>query len=62
MDRVAKLAAEAETCLRVEAEELAECAKESRKATREELERCARSLGFTNKEISAAIDTALAGR
>lgn len=61
MDRVAQLAAEAEICLRFERE----CAvhwKAARASTRECLAEVARELGFDPREISAAVDTALAGR
>lgn len=60
MDRAAKLAAEARKCLREEARELADCAKESRKATREELGRVALELGYSKRrKLSSAIDQAL---
>jgi len=64
MDRVAQLAADADDCIEFE-----KCrgafglsSKAARHATRKTLEAIAASLGFPENEISAAIDTALAGR
>jgi len=59
MDRVTKLAEEAERHL--SAEEI-EDMRDSRLVTRRMLSREARILGFPENEITAAINTALGGR
>lgn len=60
MDRAAKLAAEARKHLKMEAEEIANTVRESRKDTRDELARVARELGYSKRrEISSAIDQSL---
>ena len=59
MDRVAQLAEEADFQLLCE---VWEDDPKSREATRAVLADAARELGFPENEISAAIDTALAGR
>lgn len=65
MDRVAQLAEEAEQHLAVERLVISYAgfaADAARAATRKALAAYAVKLGFTDKEISAAIDTALKGR
>jgi len=58
MDRAAKLAAEARDCVRFERESGVHW-KAAREATRECLAEVAADLGFSDLEISAAVDEAL---
>lgn len=63
MDRVAQFAAELASAARIyTSREITAAGLWTRKDTREYLADIARSLGFPENEISAAIDTALGGR
>lgn len=62
MDRVAQLAEAAGNFVAIERYSFAQTPDEVRAVTRKGLADYARSLGFPESEISAAIDTALGGR